>query len=148
MADEPKREAHMVPGGQTFGDETARVRGGKRQARAYWLKDRAENRLLVLLVRGEEGDRLARPFPYIGWRDRRSLAEQEQFARLPSRTKLIILRGRREDLERELAELMASGTPVKQRGLAPTIIRQIEELDEDIGYLAEEVGEPAKGEGK
>jgi hypothetical protein len=140
MADKPKMEARMVPGGQTFGGEIIKVHSGKRQARAYWLKDRAENRLLVLLVKGEEGDRLTRSFPHIGWRDRRSLADQEQFARLPSRVKLIILRGRREDLEKELIELMKSGTPVKQRKFVPTIIQQIKELDEDMGYLADEVG--------
>lgn len=141
MADD-KREAREVPGSHTFGDETARAHGGKRQARAYWLKDRAEDRLLILLVRGQEGDTLARPFPAIGRRDRRLLADQAAFARLPARTRLLVLRGKREDLEGELSELRASGTPVKQRNVAPTILRQIQELDEDIGYLADEVGEP------
>ena len=142
MAEETKKEAHVVPGAQTFGKETAKARGGKRRARAYWLRDQAENRLLVLLERGEEADRLACPFPEINWRDIRRLHDGAKFARLPDGTKLLILRGERWSLERELANLMASGNLAKQRMLAPTIARQIEEISESIGYLADESGEP------
>jgi hypothetical protein len=141
MADE-KRETRVVPGGQTFGDETARARGGKRAARAYWLKDQAEDRLALLMVEGARGDRLARPFPSLGC-DRKILRSMAGFARLPDRTKLLILRGKRGDLERELTDLIGSGAPAKRLLLEPVIRRQISELDDDIGYLAVETGELA-----
>jgi len=148
MPDETKREARAVPGGQTFGEETVRARGGKRAARAYWLKVQAEERLAVLMVEGERGDRLARPFPPLG-RDRKPLRQMAEFARLPARTKLLILRGKRGDLERELADLVESGTPAKRLLVEPVIRKQIGELDDDIGYLAGEAGEPApKGDRK
>lgn len=139
MADETRREARVVPGGQTFGEETVRARGGKRAARAYWLKVQAEERLAVLMVEGEMGDRLARPFPPLG-RDRKPLGIMAGFARLPARTKLLVLRGRREDLERELADLAGCGTPAKRLMLEPVIRKQIRDLDDDISYLAEELG--------
>jgi len=148
MPDETTREACVVPGGQTFGEETVRARGGKCAARAYWLKVQAEERLAVLMVEGEQGDRLARSFPPLGldWKPLRQVAE---FARLPARTKLLILRGKRGDLELELADLIGAGAPAKRLMLEPVIRKQIVELDDDIGYLVAEAGEPApKGEGK
>jgi len=143
-----KREAHTVPGSQTFGEETVRARGGKRAARAYWLKVQAEERLAVLMVEGERGDRLSRPFPPLG-RDRKPLRQMAEFARLPARTKLLILRGKRGDLEQELTDLIGSGALTKRLLVESVIRKQIMELDDDIGYLAGEAGESApKGKSK
>jgi len=140
MADENKEPRH-VPGSETWG-ETVKARGGKRQARAYWLRDKAENRLLILLAKGEDGDRLASEFPHIHWRDVKPVSDMVEFGKLPDRIRLAVLRGERKELEKELDRLMATGNFVKQRMLAPAIAKQIEELDDSIGYIAKKNGEP------
>lgn len=135
MTDET-REVRMMSGSHTFGDETVRVRGGKRQARAYWLKRRGEERLAILL----RGHRLSRLFPTVARSDRRSFVDMVRCARLPPSKKLIVLLGKRKNLANELEALMKFGTTAKQRMLAPVIERQLLELDDYIQFLTEEVG--------
>ena len=135
MADEIKKEAHVVKGSETF-DHVVRPRGGKRQARAYWLKDRAEDRLMLLLAKGEEGDRLARSMPPIARVDRAAVVYSIQFGKQSDRARLVIMRGKVLELESELANLKKA--PVKRAMFEETIKTQITELCEDIKYLEEE----------
>jgi len=128
---ETDKEIRIVVGSKTFG-ETVRVRGGKRQARAYWLKSRAENRLWLLLANGGNADRLSRTDPPVDER-----AAKVRFARRPVVVRIAILRRRRENLERELGRLARDGTPAKRELLAPVISRQITELSNQIEELDE-----------
>lgn len=140
MADEIKKEVRVLPGSDTFG-EMIRVHGGSRQPRAYWLKVRAEERLAALIMDGERADRLAAPMPPVGWRDMRLLADMAKFSRLSAKKRLMSMRCRRLGLAKELAAL-SNGPPAKQKLLRPVIEKQLSELDNDILYLAEEIGEP------
>jgi hypothetical protein len=138
LSEESKR-IRVLPGARTFG-ETVQPHGGRSQSRSYWLRVRSEERLEALIVKGDEADRLANRMPPIGWRDRRTLAEHAAFSRLPDWRRLLVMRRKRIRLAGEL-EALSGSPPAKRMLLAPVIERQIAELDDDIMYLAAEVGE-------
>ena len=109
--------------------KVTRPKGGKRASRAYALKQRAAERIVVLLKYGERADRLACPAAEVTHGvDRRALREQERFARLPRTTQIYVLSVRRAEIVAEI-EVAKRGSELKRTLILPTATRQLEEID-------------------
>jgi len=120
--------------------QVVRPKGGRRRARVYELKQAAEARLVVLLLHGAEGDRLARQASPVCGMEIASLSGQRRLGRMPRGLRIVVLRSKIDRLETELTKLRRNGTEVKRRLMESTILRQIEEASRDIteASLAEE----------
>lgn len=139
MADEKDNETKWLRGSKTY--RYMRIRSGKARGRAFDLKDRGEERLVLLFRKGVYGDRLARPMKRVDGQRRQELQDQAEFARLPVATKIRILKMKRADLEEDLRNMEYNSSQIARTFHMPDILRRLDEINKEIRRLEEEVEE-------
>jgi len=140
MADEKDNETRWARGARTY--RYMRVRSGKARGRAFDLKDRGTERMIMLFRKGVYGDRLARPMKRPDDEHRMAeLAEQAEFARLPVATKIRVLKMKRADLEEDMRRMEYSTSQIARTFHMPDILRRLDEINKEIRRLEEEAEE-------
>jgi len=118
----------IVPGGKTFGD-ALKPRNGK-ASRTNELKSRAENRIVLLLKKGSQADRLARKVePITDERHLEALLLQNNLANSPKVVQFAYHYGRLRSLREDLFALIEGKNKLKIDLIEPTIKRDIEETE-------------------
>jgi len=141
MSKNIKRDEHghpILPGSQPFG-ELISSRGSS-SGRTNDLKDRAAQRIWLLLQKGAQVDRLARKTEPI--KDKQhldSLAFQNNLATSPKIVQFAFHRSKLETLRGELESLLASDNRRKIEFSEPVIRKEIDEIEEIMRELFEEI---------
>lgn len=131
-------EGHAA-GSDTFGD-LCRPKGGRSQSRALELKSQASDRILQLLEKGAEADRMARAdVPIKNKKQLEFLGFQKNLAESPKIVQFAYWRSKLEELRQDLASLEASHNTRKIEQFASTIKMQIQEVEKTMRDLFEEI---------
>jgi hypothetical protein len=139
MADEKDNETKWAKGAKTY--RFMRIRSGKARGRAFDLKEKGADRMIMLFRKGVYGDRLARPMKRVDGDRREELAEQAEFARLPTVTKIRVLKMKRADLEEDLRRMEYTTSQIARTFHMPDILRKLDEINKEIRRLEEEAEE-------
>lgn len=139
MADEKDNETKWLRGSKTY--RYMRIRSGKARGRAFDLKNRGEERLVLLFRKGVYGDRLARPMKRVDGQRRQELQDQADFARFPIATKIQVLKMKRADLEDDLRNMEYNSSQIARTFHMPDILRRLDEINKEIRRLEEEAEE-------
>lgn len=126
-------------GSQTF--KYMKVSSGRSRGRAFDLKNRASDRIVLLFRQGVHGDKLACPMRRVDDQRMKELHDQASFARLPVPTKIEVLRRRRRELEDELRRMEQSASQIARTFHLPDILYRIDEISSEIRRLENGAGE-------
>lgn len=126
-------------GHETYG-ETCRPKGGRSESRAMELRSRASKRILMLMKKGSQADRMTREVEAITSKQQLDdLAFRNKLAESPKMVQFAYWRGRLDELRKELSDLEATNNKRKIDLAAPTIRTQIEAVENTMRELFEEI---------
>jgi ATP-dependent exoDNAse (exonuclease V) alpha subunit len=128
----------ILPGGKTFGNIITSK--NNHSSRTSDLKDRASQRILLLLKKGQQADRLARKVnPIKEQQQIAALALQNEFAMSPKIVQFAFHRSKLASLRVELEELLESKNERKIKFSEVTIKKEIHETEEKMRELFDEI---------
>jgi len=127
----------IVPGAYTFG-YTVKVRGGKRSGQKFYFKDRAEERLIALLSKGSEGDRMTKRSLKMREDNKEYLEFQQELSMAPKSKRFAYYSNCVEELQKELDDLNSCGNAIKINLKRPIIEKQIQDALEEMSKICEE----------
>jgi hypothetical protein len=127
----------IIPGGKTFGN-IVRPKS-ERKGRAADLKNRAAERIVLLMRKGIMGDKLSRPAKDIKAIERPAFKLQKEFAEAPKIVQLAHINNKLKDLREELCRLESSNNEGKVKLMKPIIEHEISDCEELIRELYREI---------
>ncbi len=129
----------IAKGSETYG-ETCRPKGGRSESKALELRNRAAQRILMLMKKGSQADRLTRKIEPITDRQHLDYLQfQNKLAESPKIVQFAYWRARLDELRAELKALEESGNKRKIELSAPTIRIQIETVENTMRELFHEI---------
>jgi hypothetical protein len=133
-----KLDPGHAQGCETYGS-MCRPKSG-RNSRTQELRDRAAQRIIALLKKGPQGDRLTRRAePISDPRQLEYIAFHNKLASSPKLVQFAYWRGKLNELREELKLLEETGNARKVEQNAPTIKSQIEEVENTMRELFEDI---------
>lgn len=141
---EKKPKPTKLPEGYAEGHETygpiCKPKGGKSASKAQELRDRAAQRILMLMKKGSQADRMTRKAEPITDRQQLDdLAFRNKLAESPKIVQFAYWRGRLDELRKELSDLEATGNKRKIDLAAPVIKVQIETVENTMRELFDDI---------
>ena len=126
----------IVPGAYTFG-HTVKVRGGKRSGQKFYFKERAEERLIALMRKGSEGDRMTKRAIKMRKDNLEYMKFQQELSMVSKSERFMYYSDRAEELQKELDDLESCGNTIKINLKRPIIEKQIQEALEEMSKVYE-----------